>query len=215
MAMPRAYSDRFWTLDPVDGTKGFLRGQQYAIALALIIDGQIQVAALACPNLDGGYAIPGSIYTARRNSGTMQLPLFTDGTTRTVCVSNTRDTSLARYCESMESGHTVHGTAARLARHLNMTTSSIRLDSQAKYAVVARGEADIYLRLPAQRGYIEKIWDHASGALILAEAGGRVTDCRGNPLEFTHGTRLHTNRGIIATNGYLHDAVVEGLHTVA
>ena len=31
------YSDRFWTLDPIDGTKGFLRGEQYAVALALIV----------------------------------------------------------------------------------------------------------------------------------------------------------------------------------
>src|SRR5262249_40103941 len=46
------YRDRFWTLDPIDGTKGFLRGEQYAIALALIVDGQVVVAALACPNLE-------------------------------------------------------------------------------------------------------------------------------------------------------------------
>src|SRR5689334_5831245 len=44
------YHDRFWTLDPIDGTKGFLRGEQYAVALALIIEGQVAVAALACPN---------------------------------------------------------------------------------------------------------------------------------------------------------------------
>ncbi len=42
---------RFWTLDPIDGTKGFLRGEQYAIALALIVGGRVQVGALACPNL--------------------------------------------------------------------------------------------------------------------------------------------------------------------
>ena len=42
---------RFWTLDPIDGTKGFLRGDQYAIALALIIEGAVTVAVLGCPNL--------------------------------------------------------------------------------------------------------------------------------------------------------------------
>ena len=42
---------RVWTLDPVDGTKGFLRGEQYAVALALIVDGRPRVAVLACPNL--------------------------------------------------------------------------------------------------------------------------------------------------------------------
>jgi 3'(2'), 5'-bisphosphate nucleotidase len=42
---------RFWTLDPIDGTTGFLRGEQYAVALALIEGGQVQVGTLACPNL--------------------------------------------------------------------------------------------------------------------------------------------------------------------
>ena len=53
------------------------------------------------------------------------------------------------------------------------------MDSQAKYAVVARGEADIYLRLPTRADYREKIWDHAAGALIVTEAGGVVSDLDG------------------------------------
>src|SRR6185436_14162908 len=47
---------RFWTLDPIDGTKGFLRGEQYAVALALIEGGEVKVGALACPNLPHGAA---------------------------------------------------------------------------------------------------------------------------------------------------------------
>ena len=43
--------ERFWTLDPIDGTRGFLRGEQYAISVALIEDGQIVAAVLGCPNL--------------------------------------------------------------------------------------------------------------------------------------------------------------------
>ena len=50
-AARRRYRDRFWTLDPIDGTKGFLRNEQYAVALALIAGGRVVVAALACPNL--------------------------------------------------------------------------------------------------------------------------------------------------------------------
>jgi len=41
------YARRFWTLDPIDGTKGFLRGDQYAVALALVVDGKVQVGVLA------------------------------------------------------------------------------------------------------------------------------------------------------------------------
>ncbi len=42
---------RFWTLDPIDGTKGFLRRDQYAIALALIENGQVQLGVIGCPAL--------------------------------------------------------------------------------------------------------------------------------------------------------------------
>ena len=40
---------RFWALDPIDGTKGFLQGDPYAIALALIVDGEIKLGVLGCP----------------------------------------------------------------------------------------------------------------------------------------------------------------------
>ena len=63
---------RFWTLDPIDGTKGFLRGQQYAISLALIVDGELTVAAVGCPNLPldpDDESSPGSLLFAVRGAG--------------------------------------------------------------------------------------------------------------------------------------------------
>ena len=52
----RDVADRFWTVDPVDGTKGFLRSEQYAIALALIEDGQVRVGVLGCPVMPRSFA---------------------------------------------------------------------------------------------------------------------------------------------------------------
>src|SRR5689334_4567167 len=43
--------DTFWTLDPIDGTKGFLRAEQYAVALALVEDGDLKIGVLGCPEL--------------------------------------------------------------------------------------------------------------------------------------------------------------------
>jgi 3'(2'), 5'-bisphosphate nucleotidase len=77
--------------------------------------------------------------------------------------------------------------------------------------VVARGEAHIYLRLPTREHYVEKIWDHAAGSLVVTEAGGVVTDMAGKTLEFHHGRELLANRGIVVTNGPLHEPVVEAL----
>ena len=198
--------DRFWTLDPIDGTKGFLRGRQYAIALALLQEGHVRLGVLACPNLDGGILL-----VAASNHGARCQALLGAEAAQTIRVSATHEASMARFCESVESAHSAHGAAHRLATHLGIEAASVRMDSQAKYAVVARGQAEIYLRLPTQPTYQENIWDHAAGALILTEAGGTVTDAYGNALDFSCGTTLARNKGIVATNGRLHTRVVEAL----
>ncbi len=209
------YRDRFWTIDPIDGTKGFLRGEQYAVALALVVEGQVVVAALACPGLVAGgqsrtQGDAGSIFFAVRGQGAFVVA-DTPGTDPPlpIRVSDRDDPSAVRFCESVESGHSAHGDAAAIADRLGITAPPLRMDSQAKYAVVARGEADIYLRLPTRADYLEKIWDHAAGALIVAEAGGIVSDIHGRPLEFHHGRELAVNRGVIVTNGRLHQRVLD------
>jgi 3'(2'), 5'-bisphosphate nucleotidase len=205
---------RFWTLDPIDGTKGFLRGEQYAVSLALIIDGRIEVSILGCPNLPvaAGTGKNGVVFTAVRGEGAYSVPLDQPNTQPVlVSVSPTEKPADARFCESVESGHSAHGRSSKIAELLGITAEPVRLDSQAKYGVVARGEADIYLRLPTKAGYREKIWDHAGGVLVVEEAGGRVTDVDGRPLEFTHGRELTANRGVVATNGRIHDAVLDAV----
>jgi len=212
-----AYRPRFWTLDPIDGTKGFLRGDQYAIALALVVEGQVQVAALACPNLPltpGADAPRGVVFTAVRGEGALAWPLEGEGEPVRIQVSATADPAQARFCESFESAHSAHDAAAEVARRLGITLPPRRLDSQAKYAMVARGEADLYLRLPTRPGYVEKVWDHAAGVLIVTEAGGRVTDIHGRPLRFDLGPTLAKNRGVVVSNGRLHAAVPESIAAV-
>ncbi|TWT52245.1 Inositol-1-monophosphatase [Thalassoglobus neptunius] len=210
-------TSRFWTLDPIDGTKGFLRKEQYAISLALIVDGEIQVAALACPNLratDAWDNARGVIFTAVRGMGARLCPLdLPDVTPHSVRVSGTRTASAARMCESVESGHSSHDWSSRILSAIGSTSEAVRLDSQAKYGVLARGEADVYLRLPVRKDYSEKIWDHAGGVLVVEEAGGKVTDIDGNPLDFSLGTTLKSNRGVVATNGLLHDGILAAVQS--
>lgn len=205
---------RFWTLDPIDGTKGFISGRQYAIALALIVDGRIEVGVLGCPNLAVSpeqNEPAGVLLTAIRGAGAMIVPLDEDVMPAKITVSATQSPAEARFCESAESGHSSHSRSAQITERLNITRPALRLDSQAKYAEVARGAADIYFRLPTRKGYVEKIWDHAGGVLIVEEAGGVVTDIDGKPLEFQHGIGLSSNRGVLVTNGRFHEQVLEAV----
>lgn len=209
---------RFWTLDPIDGTKGFLRGDQYAIALALIENGEIKVGALACPNLPlsfGEQSEPGKngvIFVAVRGEGACMLEPGRRGEEK-ILVAETGDTSSAIIVESFESGHSDHDGQSGVAGLLGIRKTSLRMDSQAKYGTVARGEADIYLRMPSPKtpDYREKIWDHAAGALIVEEAGGKVTDIKGNALDFSAGKKLQNNSGVVVTNGKLHDRVIAAI----
>ncbi len=212
------YSSRFWTLDPIDGTKGFLRKEQYAVSLALIVDGVIQVGVLGCPNLPltvNAQADGGSLFSAVKGQGGNVRPLEPpDATAQPVTASTTSDSEKGRLCESVESGHSSHDDSAVIAERLGITNDPVRLDSQAKYAVVARGEADIYLRLPTRKDYRERIWDHAGGVILVEECGGRVTDVDGKPLEFTHGRGLEANRGVIVANAHLHKKVLSVVQDV-
>ncbi len=135
-------------------------------------------------------------------------------TVKDVHVTSVNDGRHLRLCESVESAHSSHGRSAELAQQLGITKPPIRLDSQAKYGVVARGEADIYLRLPTRADYNEKIWDHAGGVLVVEEAGGRVTDIYGNNLQFTHGRELSANRGVVVSNGTMHESVLATLRKI-
>ncbi|VUC24752.1 unnamed protein product, partial [Clonostachys rosea] len=47
---PGGNKGRIWAIDPIDGTKGFLRGGQYAVCLGLMVDGDVKVGVLGCPN---------------------------------------------------------------------------------------------------------------------------------------------------------------------
>jgi 3'(2'), 5'-bisphosphate nucleotidase len=209
-------SDRFWTLDPIDGTKGFLRRDQYAIALALIENGLTKLGILACPNLPIDQNQPhgnkGCLFYALRGKGSMQMDMEGGGK-RSLSVSKVEDPSEATITESVDPDHADHLFHKRLAKTLNISKPPLQMDSQAKYGIVARGEATIYLRVPSpsEPEYKEKIWDHAAGSIIAEEAGGKVTDIFGNPLDFSYGIKMEKNHGIVVTNGILHSVVLEAM----
>ncbi|WP_269537641.1 3'(2'),5'-bisphosphate nucleotidase [Cerasicoccus fimbriatus] len=205
---------RFWTLDPIDGTKGFLRKDQYAIALGLIEDGEVVFSVLGCPALPHMLDRPegpvGCLLVSQKGHGT-EIYNMEGKMVSGAIVDDNFNPTLATICESVESGHSKHDWAAAIAEKLGVTTESVRMDSQCKYAAVARGDASVYLRLPTRPGYQEKIWDHAAGMLAVQEAGGKVTDIHGKPLDFGQGQTLSGNLGVVASNLHIHDFVIQAI----
>ncbi|KAI1772277.1 3(2),5-bisphosphate nucleotidase HAL2 [Hypoxylon cercidicola] len=221
---------RIWAIDPIDGTKGFLRGGQYAVCLALMVDGNVKVGVLGCPNLpiDDAAVLTGSMESGQTDEGRGVLfsgvlgqgatsrPLTTGvlAAEKSISMRAITDIAAATFCESVEAGHSSHGDQAEIAKLLGITNPSVRMDSQAKYASIARGAGDIYLRLPVSATYQEKIWDHAAGDLIVREAGGAVTDIHGKPLNFSIGRTLADNKGVIAAPAAAHPRVLKVVQEV-
>jgi HAL2 family 3'(2'),5'-bisphosphate nucleotidase len=212
--------DEFWTLDPIDGTKGFLRRDQYAVALGKIEGGVVTIGVLGCPELAASSeSAPngaGSLVVAVRGGGTWWQSLVGNGQWQQLHVSDRAEPANARVLRSVEKAHTNTDEIGRLAEHLGITAPPVPLDSQAKYAVLAAGAGDVLLRLisPKRPDYKERIWDQAAGSLVITEAGGRITDLDGKSLDFAHGRSLERNRGILATNGRLHEPLLKGLRDI-
>jgi len=206
---------RFWALDPIDGTKGFLRGDQYAVALALVEDGLLRLGVLGCPSLPlhSLQGQKGSLFVAVLGQGTF-IRDIDQGEEREIKVADIVSASEALFCESFESSHSSHDEMSAIVKLLGVRKPPLRMDSQAKYGLLARGDGTVYLRLPTRKSYVEKIWDHAAGCILVEEAGGKVTDLAGKPLDFTRGKALSKNKGVIATNGKLHEVVLKAVRAV-
>jgi len=209
-------SKRWWTLDPIDGTQGFLRKDQYAVALALMEDNKPILGILGCPALhirrNDATSPLGCVLIAVKGHGSFIRSLY-DNTEIKLSVSEQSDPVQAILTESFVSRGFAHELNAKLTSALGVKAEPLRIDSQCKYAMVARGDSDVYLRL-SSLDYQECIWDHAAGQLIVEEAGGVVCDFRGNALDYSFGRKLSGNAGIVCTNKVLHDKVRQAIQQV-
>lgn len=223
---------RTWILDSIDGTKGYIARRQYCISLALTDRGEPVVGVLGCPSLpvlppavsasssdhhavgvlfhavtgEGAYGVAES--AVRESKGdSPSNPNLGLGLGEKVSVDRSVDAASAVFCESVESAHSSHALSARVASLLGVKQAPARMDSQAKYGAMSRGDFHIFMRFP-KGGYVENVWDHAAGVIVIEEAGGRVSDGRGRRLNFSKGRSLDNQDGIVATNGSLHDMVI-------
>jgi myo-inositol-1(or 4)-monophosphatase len=175
-----------WVFDPIDGTTNYAHGLPiFCASLALEIDGAAQVAAIYDPNRR-------ELFTAERDGGAFLngLPLR---------VSSARTLVDAMLVTGFP--YDVHGRIDEIVGLFGAFVGRAR-------AVRRLGSAAIdlcYVAAGRLDGFWEsdlKPWDIAGGALVVAEAGGRVTNMEGAPF---------TSRGghVLATNGELHDAMLE------
>ncbi len=200
-------AERTWVIDPIDGTKGFIALRHYVVAVGLL-DASHQVVAglLAAPGWPGAGRL---LYT---RAGRALMEPLQGGAACQLQVSRRRDPADMLLMDSFEPGHTSHSRMQQVCERAGLAAARIeRIDSQEKYGRVAAGQADLYLRQTMPRGGGHRIWDHAAGTALVQAAGGIVSDLDGSALDFSQGSTLARNRGVIAANPNIHGRVVDAL----
>ena len=172
-----------WIVDPIDGTLAFVAGlPTFGVAIALERDGRIDVGVMLFPRLR-------ELFVAERDRGA-----WLNG--RPIRVSRTA--GLGRATVSLWHDSRIWGDRRlreRLARIGARVQSVINVGACFSLAYVAAGRLDAYWERNAHP------WDVAAGALLVREAGGRVTDGAGGPFRLSEPT-------IVASNGPIHARMV-------
>lgn len=190
-----ATGPRLWIIDPIDGTRGFARKNgEFSVMVGFVVEGTLQVGIVAQPAF-------GRLTFASRGQGCWRRDKTEPVTQcRITTVDRLENATLTQ--SRSKAGASPSPLVAALAPAKIVETYSAGV----KLALVARGEADIYLN-----DYTEfHDWDIAAGHMLVTEAGGRVTGMRGE--ELLYGLPGAWQRqGLVATNGFIHEAALAGL----
>jgi 3'(2'), 5'-bisphosphate nucleotidase len=188
-------SDIAWYVDPVDGTKGYIRGLYYSIAIARREGDYLTHGWIAVPSgrepLEG---FTGHLFEASRGEGVRSIRLDNLDSVPLIAPP----ASMNRLTIAASRAHSSVDLPKPLRKQNDIEIHLLSMDSQAKYAALVTGHADIYPRKVSRWIGPFYCWDHAAGALLVREAGGECTDLYGEPLRWTQGERLTRNRGIFA-----------------
>jgi len=181
---------RFWLVDPLDGTRDFAAGSpEFAIHIALVVAGRPLVAVVHQP-------ATGALFEAVAGAGAFRQD---GGPRQSIAVSG------ASALEAFRVGVSRRAPGARLSRLLAespLGRHAVPQGASLKLTAVAAGELDATLCLHDR----EKVWDSCAPGLIVAEAGGRITDVDGRPLAYGGSDPVH-HRGIVTSNGRCHEAL--------
>ncbi len=193
-------TSRQWTIDPIDGTKGFQKGLSYAIGIGFMINSDPKICAIAVPN----YKKYGkAIFIAEKDNGSkvaIEALKF-----KKIKVSNQFQLKQAKLCHSL---HYDEPWVMDFASRAEIT-NFIQIDSMVKFCMVADGTADLYVKpMNPSRSFV---WDFLPGILLVQEAGGTVTDLRGNSIEFNDDKCILTTPGLIASNSIIHSDIIAKL----
>ncbi len=192
--------ERLWVVDPIDGTRGFaMKNGEFSTMIGLTVNRQPVLGVVLEPtSMTYTYATLGEgCWTKTGANGTPSR-------------CSVRNTAHAGSCVLVQSRPKPSESPTEAQRALKPTRTLEMYSAGVKLAVVARGEADVYVNTyPNFRD-----WDICAGHILVTEAGGIVTGLRGEPI--TYGEESFAQKlGLVASTSGIHSAVIERLKLIA
>ena len=193
-------SKRQWIIDPIDGTKGYLRGLSYAVGIGLMENSEPKMCAIGVPNYRNEEL---AIFVAEKGKGAQAS--YGDKEFSPIHVSHENSLSSSVMCQSLHHNKQWINELAEMIEAKKV----ISMDGMGKFCMVADGSADLYVR-EMNLDYSFS-WDYMPGDLLVREAGGIITDLNYKSLTFKEDKCKWTAQGLIASNGILHDEIISNI----
>ena len=200
-------SGRVWYVDPLDGTKDFIaRNGEFSVMIGLAVNGHAQLGVVYRPEGDVLYAGVVGREAWMEQQG-IRSPLEVKeqdaGRPLTLTVSRSHRHPMVEKI----------GPALGVGKEIPLGSVGLKI------GLIARGEADVYL----EPGPYTKLWDSCAPEAILRAAGGTFTTILGQPLVYGQAPsskalvrdRLANTHGLLASNGFCHERVIQALRPVA
>ena len=186
---------RVWMIDPIDGTRDFVRGDPgYVVMIGLCVQGRPAVGVTVQPTTGNLWMGAAGAGAWKEQPGRSREPLR---------VSTVRETHDIRLVASKSHRSDYY---ERFRRALGITDELSLGSVGLKVALIAEGSRDLFVYPGSQT----KIWDSCGPEAILTAAGGMVTDSDGNALHYTE-SAVHNPRGMVASNGLVHAQAIEAV----
>ncbi|KAK4159727.1 hypothetical protein QBC43DRAFT_326708 [Cladorrhinum sp. PSN259] len=224
-------SGRVWIFDPIDGTKSFIKNQQYAINIALVENSRQVLSVVACPLLDMNASYPvtdadldptgrGSILFAVRNHGSYIIPLINNNDNhapdqaapppRRLPPADPSTLKSVTCFNSLDSG--IDPIHSLISSKLSIPFPGCDLLGWVpRWAALAMGLGNTTIWVYKSRDRAAKIWDHAGAMLLYEEVGGKITDVHGKEIDLSCGRKLKNNFGFVAAPREAHDLVLKAV----
>lgn len=187
---------RCWLIDPLDGTKEFInKNGEFSIMIALVEDHRPVVGMVYWPPMD-------KLYSAAKGMGAW---LDHGGERRRLSVSKRNRVADLKFIVSRSHRHPV---ITEMLEALGIEREIASGSGGIKIGRIAEQEADLYLSFSRPGERTTKVWDICASDILLHEAGGRYTDLAGNLYRYNLET-VNNPGGILASNGRVHDEIVE------